>query len=138
MEEIIIDAEERVVGRLASRAAKEALKGNSIFVVNVEKAIISGNPKATEKFFFEKVERGDPYHGPFYPKTPEGIMKRVIRGMLPYKKPLGKKALKRVKVYKGIPEEFKDRELKDLGADKKLRCKYMTLENVCEKIRGTK
>ncbi|MBU0898356.1 MAG: 50S ribosomal protein L13, partial [Nanoarchaeota archaeon] len=80
MEEMIIDASEQVVGRLASKAAKEALKGNKIVIVNADKAIISGTPKYTEKIFHEKLKKGDPYHGPFYPKTPEGVMKRIIRG----------------------------------------------------------
>ncbi|MBU1135502.1 MAG: 50S ribosomal protein L13 [Nanoarchaeota archaeon] len=136
MEEMIIDASEQVVGRLASKAAKEALKGNKIVIVNADKAIISGTPKYTEKIFHEKLKKGDPYHGPFYPKTPEGVMKRIIRGMLPYKKPLGKKALKRVRVYREMPEEFKDRELKDFGAENKLRCKYITLSKLCERMGG--
>ncbi|MBU1135166.1 MAG: uL13 family ribosomal protein, partial [Nanoarchaeota archaeon] len=97
---------------------------------------ISGTPKYTEKIFHEKLKKGDPYHGPFYPKTPEGVMKRIIRGMLPYKKPLGKKALKRVRVYREMPEEFKDRELKDFGAENKLRCKYITLSKLCERMGG--
>ncbi|MFH1445204.1 MAG: 50S ribosomal protein L13 [Nanoarchaeota archaeon] len=136
MEEIVIDASNNVAGRLASKVAKEALKGKRIFIVNAEKCVFSGSPKVTEAFFSEKVKRGDPYHGPFYPKTPDSIFKRIVRGMLPYRTTRGREALNRIKVYTGMPDEFKNREIKDLGTGNKLKYKYMTLEKVCEKLRG--
>jgi len=138
MEELIIDASEQVAGRIASKTAKEVLKGNTVIIVNAENALVSGSPKYTEEFFNIKIKRGDPYHGPFYPKTPEGILKRIIRGMLPYKKPLGKKAFKRVRVYRDLPYELKDREIKDFGMKNKLRCKYMTLGKISERVGGIK
>ena len=73
MSEIILDAEEQVVGRLASRVAKMLLRGESVYIFNAEKALISGKPEFTMKTYENKLDRGDPYHGPFYPKTPEKI-----------------------------------------------------------------
>ena len=101
----VINAEDCVAGRLASFVAKRLLNGEEIVIVNAERAIINGNPKAIEKLFREKIERGDPYHGPFYPKRSDTILRRMVRGMLPYKKPTGRNAYKRLKVYRSVPDE---------------------------------
>ena len=42
---MIVDAKDLVVGRVASFCAKKALLGEEIIVINVDKAIISGNKK---------------------------------------------------------------------------------------------
>ena len=134
MEEIVIDASNLVSGRLASTAAKEALKGRRVFIVNAENALVSGDKKFVTDFFSSKIKKGDPYHGPFYPKTPEGIVKRMVRGMLPYKKNKGMEALKRVKVYRVIPDEFKSREMKDLSIKNRLDCKHIKLGELCKRF----
>jgi len=41
-EPIVIDATNQIMGRLASYAAKSALSGNTVIVLNAEKAVISG------------------------------------------------------------------------------------------------
>jgi len=41
--------------------------------------------------------------GPYYPKRPDRIFKRAIRGMLPYKTEDGREALSNVRVYVGTP-----------------------------------
>jgi len=137
--EIIIDASDKVAGRLASLIAKAAIKGDQVHVINAEKAVISGNPEYTVKNFREKINRGDPYHGPFYPKQPDRLLKRMIRTMIPYKKPMGKLALKRVRVYLSVPEEFKDREIVNLKqAENKLHHKHMTLGALSLKLGAKK
>jgi large subunit ribosomal protein L13 len=105
---IVINAENCVAGRLASIVAKRLLNGEEIVIVNAEKAIINGRPEAVIEFFEQKIKRGDPYHGPFYPKTPERILRRIVRGMLPFHKPRGREAYRRLKVYRGVPDEFKN------------------------------
>ncbi len=125
----IYDAESQIVGRLATRIAKDLLNGERVIVVNVEKAILSGNPKVKVKEYLQRIHRGDPHKGPFFPKTPEGIFKRAVRGMLPWKKAKGREAFKRLRVHIGIPEEFQGKKfLKIKGADSsKLRTKFITL-----------
>jgi large subunit ribosomal protein L13 len=134
MERIFIDAENQVAGRLASRAAKEALKGKHIFIVNAEKAIITGNPKFVIKRYYEMVNRGDPYHGPFYPKIPDRMLKRIIRGMLPHRKPNGRKAFLRVRVYNSIPEEFLKENFQRQEAGNRLSSKFITLGKLSERL----
>jgi large subunit ribosomal protein L13 len=118
---IVFDAEGCIVGRLATIAAKELLKGNNVYIVNAEKALISGNPKYVIDVWQTKIARGHPYKGPFYPKQPDRIIKRVIRGMLPYKKWRGKQAFKRLRVYVSVPQELKESALKPQKAVSKIK-----------------
>ena len=61
----IIDGKDAVLGRLASYAAKEALKGEDIAIVNCEKIIITGNKAFTRENFLEKRRRvGSTQRGP--------------------------------------------------------------------------
>lgn len=132
--DIIIDAERCIAGRTASVAAKELLKGKSVFIVNSEQAVITGDTKFTIKNYKEKVERGDPYHGPFYPRTPDRMLKRMVRGMLPYKKPMGRQAFKKLRVYISVPEELKGREFKP-GPQVKPEEKFITLGKLSERLK---
>lgn len=110
MEKIIFDAENEVMGRLASIAAKKAIQGNEVAVVNCEKAIISGTKENIVGEFKKTraLNTNKPEKGPFLSKDSEKIMRRKIRAMLPdFRVGRGREAWKRIKCYKGIPEEFK-------------------------------
>jgi len=140
MKEIVIDAKDKIAGRLASFVAKELLKGNKVVVLNVEKAIISGDKEDIIEEFKRRRERGDPYKGPFYPRYPDEIFRRMVRGMLPYKKYRGKIALKNLKVFYGIPEEYKDKimDVKIKSSQDLTRVGYMTLEEIALEIGAKK
>jgi large subunit ribosomal protein L13 len=129
---MIVNGENAVLGRLATVVAKELLKGQQIVVINSEKIIVSGNPKAVMKRFSEKREIGDPHKGPFFPRYPDRIFTRVVRGMLPYKSERGKQSLRRLKVYIGNPDNLKGQKMGKTIDD--LTCKYVTLEKVCKKM----
>lgn len=107
---IVYDAENQILGRLASVVAKQLLKGEQVFVVNAERTLLLGSPKFTINAYRVRVQRGDPLHGPFFPKIPSLIFRRTVRGMLPRHKPRGRKAFKNLKVFTGIPEELKDKK----------------------------
>ena len=115
-EKIVFDATEAVVGRLASIIAKELLNGKEIVVVNVEKAIITGRKERVIEWYRSKLQvksKVNPRrHGPFHPRTPNGIFRRIVRGMLPRRKPKGRDALRRLKVYVGIPEAVKEKPVR--------------------------
>lgn len=131
----VINAEKCVAGRLASSVAKRLLNGEEIVIVNAEKAIVTGNPEAIETFFEEKIKRGDPYHGPFYPKQPERILRRIIRGMLPFHKPRGRAAYRNLKVFKSVPSEFKNEQAEVIGeAKRKVKCKSVRVEDISRKF----
>ena len=42
-----------------------------------------------------------------HPRRPDTIVSRMVRGMLPRKKPSGIEALKRLRVYIGVPNDVK-------------------------------
>ena len=134
MNEIIIDATSYTAGRLASISAKEVLNGNRVHVVNASKAIVSGNPDHTIEVFGGKISRGDPYNGPFYPRTPERMVKRMVRGMLPTK-PRGRDAFKRLRVYRDFPEELRKKEVQEFKG-KRFLGKSITLEKLSQMIGG--
>lgn len=119
-EEIIINAENAVLGRLASYAAKQALFGKKIIIINSEKAIIQGREQMVlEEYNKKRVRGGSGLGGPNFPSPPERILKRTIRNMLPYKKERGREALKRIKCYLGIPKEFEGEKMIKSGKGKK-------------------
>lgn len=138
MVKIFLDATDCVLGRLAAYSAKKALEGDEIIIINAEKAIISGNKPNIQKKYKEKSERGDPIHGPKYPKTPAKIVKRTIRGMLPYQKERGRKALKRIKVYEGTPEQFKNNKFEKPTKTKQEynHKKYLTIKQISNHLKG--
>ena len=126
----VIDATDLKVGRLASHVAKAALNGDSIAIVNSEKAVITGNRTTTIKRHLKRQDLGSRYQGPFFPKQPDRIVRRAIRGMLPYKKETGKKAFARIKTYLKIPMELEKAKLETLDEAKVSgleRRKYLNL-----------
>lgn len=129
---MIIDADGAILGRLATKISKELLKGEDIVVINSEKIIVSGNSEAILKRFFEKRNRGDAQKGPFYPRYPDRMFKRTVRGMLPYKKERGKKAFRKLKVFIGNPDSLKGEKISKTSDD--LKCKFITLEHICKKM----
>jgi ribosomal protein uL13 len=113
METVFIDASGCVYGRLCSFAAKQAMGGNEVRVVNSEKIVITGNENdALIRLRALRAKGGHSQKGPKVAKAPEKILKRGIKGMLPdFRKGQGKIALKKVKCYSGIPEEFAKKKL---------------------------
>ena len=134
MAKIIIDATKASFGRICSYAAKQAIEGNEIIVLNSEKAIITGNKKdIINKHRTLKQKGGHSQKGPKYVKIAYKILKRGVRGMLPdHRKGQGKQAFSRIKCYNGVPEEFKEKEMKKIQGPK--HNKYITLKELTEKI----
>ncbi len=107
---IAIDGTNHIAGRLSSSVAKLLLQGNRVVIVNAEKIMISGRKKniVYEYDQFLKISSIlHPKHGPFHPRKPDTVISRMIRGMLPRDKPSGREALKRLRVYIGVPKDVK-------------------------------
>ena len=114
----VYDGENKILGRLASQITQDLLDGEEVRVVNAEKIFVTGRKKELYQIYKEKRERGKQRKGPYYPRRPERIFKRTVRGMLPYQQPRGRKAFKRLRAYIGVPSEFEGKdsvgdELKD-------------------------
>jgi large subunit ribosomal protein L13 len=102
----VIDGDGLLLGRMASMVARRAMSGEEIAIVNAEKTVISGSRARVLANYGQKRTRGSREGGPFFPRRPDHIVKRTIRGMLPYKRTVGSDAFKRVRVYVGVPVEF--------------------------------
>ena len=106
-EVVVVDGEGCVAGRLASYVAKMLLDGKRVMVVNAEKILLSGKRDMIVDEWLKSLEissRVHPKYGPFHPRTPNGIFTRMVRGMVPRKKPKGRSAMKRLRVYLGVPD----------------------------------
>ena len=107
MKEHVIDGQGKILGRVASQAAKLLLSGDRVVLVNAEEIVISGHPKSIIERYKQLVElkdKANPEHSPYWSRRPDLFVKRVVRGMLPYKRPKGKKAYKLLRVYSSRPD----------------------------------
>jgi len=133
IQKIIIDATNSPLGRLASFSAKQALLGNSIVIVNCNSAIISGRKSSIIGEYKEARARGgSALKGPNFPKNPERIVKRTIRGMLSYKEGRGHDAFKKIICYNDIPKEYEN--IDKISLQKIFNIKTMTLRELSERI----
>ncbi|KYK21650.1 50S ribosomal protein L13 [Thermoplasmatales archaeon SG8-52-2] len=130
----IIDASGAILGRLSTHTAKRLLKGEEIAVVNSEKAIISGKKSAIKDRYKEKREVGTYRKGPFYPRMPDMIVKRTIRGMIPYQTPHGRTAFKRLKCYIGVPKEFEGKKFESIKSAEKQPVDFVTIEELSKSL----
>ena len=140
---IVVDATDHIAGRLASNVAKLLLKGNRVSIINCEKIMISGNRSNIIKEYRDFLEISSilhPEHGPYHPRRPDTIITRMIRGMLPRKKPSGKTAHSRLRAYIGAPKNLKAFEKIQFEKAKitKSSANYTTMANLGETIGWTK
>lgn len=140
MAELNIDATNLIVGRMGSYAAKQALLGHSINILNCEKAIMTGGKVFNvEKYRYLIKETGQPQKGPFLSRLPDRFVRRQIRGMLPHKKARGAAAWKRIMCYQGMPEEFKGKKLQTLdwaNSKHSRTMKLVTIREICKALGG--
>ncbi len=125
----LVDAENQVVGRLASRVAAllrgkhkpyftpHVDCGDFVVVVNAEKVRFTGN-KETQKQYY----RYSGYPGGLRHRTPkemrerrpEFIVRNAVKGMLP-KGPLGRSMLRKLKVHAGPEHPHEAQQPKTLA-----------------------
>jgi large subunit ribosomal protein L13 len=134
---LIIDGTGAILGRLCSYAAKQALLGKEITIVNCNDVVSAGNKKnILGEYIIMRQKDGSNLKGPFFPKVPEKIVKRTIRGMLSYKQQRGEKALGRVMCYNKVPAELESAKKISLEifSSKDKRAKTMKLSEVARLI----
>ena len=115
---MIINGKDLVLGRLASFAAKRLLESERVTVVNAEQVVVSGKKEATFDAYDAWLEirnLTNPRKGPFHLKRPEELVRRAVRGMLPFDKPRGREAYGRLRVHVGVPPEFAGKKMQTLS-----------------------
>ncbi|MBS3124612.1 50S ribosomal protein L13 [Candidatus Woesearchaeota archaeon] len=136
----ILNGENIILGRLAAEAAKQALMGEEVIIVNCEKVVISGRKSlilAREKRRRER--KGYPLKSHVIPRLPERSVRRSIRGMLPWKSIRGKEAFARVKCFRSIPAEYADKKIilmPQNSLSKLPNLKYISLSEICHHLGG--
>ena len=105
----VVDASGLVLGRAASYIAKRLLNGETIVVVNAEKSVVTGARSEVVAHYTEARARGSVRSGPHFPRYPDRIFRRTVRGMLPHLKTRGKVAFRRLEVHIGVPAEYAGR-----------------------------
>lgn len=136
---IVVDGTNCISGRLCSKVSKLLLQGNRVSVVNSEKVMISGNKYEVIESYKDKLEVSsvtNPIHGPFHPRRPDTIITKMIRGMVPKRKPSGMQAFKRLRVYIGIPDELKNSTMQTFDDAKitKQQSFYISMGDVAKQI----
>jgi len=126
----VFNADGLIMGRLASVVAELLIKAaredrdDKVIIINSEKAIVSGRPRSVLNTYQAKYKLNHPRKGPFFPRMPDMIMKRTVRGMLPYqRKNVGRRAIRNLKVEIGCPSHLES-DLPDgheSGDDSKIR-----------------
>lgn len=131
-----IDADGLILGRMASQVAKRLLNGEELVVVNAEKAVLSGKRKSKVAEAKQFLEVGAPMRGPFHYRRPDRILRKTVRGMLPYAQPKGKSAYSRLKVFMGIPLALKTQPLEtfESAKAKKLKGPRLTLLELAKEV----
>lgn len=134
---MIINGENLILGRLASVAAKQALLGKKVDIINAEKVVIVGDTDVIVDKYLKKRNRTTPKKGPFTPRMPDRFVRRIIRGMLSYNKARGREAFKRIMCYIGKPDNIKNEEIETLDSINVLNTtniNYITIKRLCQLI----
>ena len=131
--DVVIDARDCILGRVASEVAQRAMAGEKIAIINAEDAVITGSDEDIMSVYKKRLDVGSD-RGPYYPKRPDRIFKRAVRGMLPYKKPRGREALEGVRVYVGNPFDEHGEVLDETSLDRLSSIKFISLGEISEKL----
>ncbi len=135
---MIIDAKEMILGRLGTYAAKQALLGEEVIIVNSDQVVITGNKASVFADYKNRMDRGT-FKGPFIFRRSDMFVKRSIRNMVGYKTPRGREALKRIKCFVGVPSSLKEAKMETIeGANiiKVPNLNYVTVKDICKHLGG--
>ncbi|AKH97942.1 50S ribosomal protein L13 [Halanaeroarchaeum sulfurireducens] len=131
--DVVIDARDCVMGRVATNVAERALEGDRVAVVRAEDAVITGSRDDILEKYQKRAELGSD-RGPAYPKRPDRIFKRAIRGMLPYKSKRGREAFSNVRVYVDNPFDEDGELLDGTSIDRLSNTRFVTLGEVADHL----
>ena len=118
---VIVDAENQVLGRLASKVAKYKPSftpfedcGDNVIIINAEKVVLTGN-KLTDKLYTRHTgyPGGQRHTSPaaVLKVHPERVIEHAVRGMLP-KNRLGRAVLKNLHLYAGTEHKHEAQQPK--------------------------
>ena len=116
---VLVDAQDAILGRMASRIAPILMgknkptytphvdTGDFVIVINADKIKVTGKKADTKQYdYYTHFPGGHKYvsFADMMAKKPERVIELAVRRMLPKNK-LGRKMLKKLKVYRGSEHE---------------------------------
>lgn len=128
---IYVDGENAVLGRTGTQIAKALIAGEGVLLYNCEKMRMSGSLAAhREKLISHRsqVNKRDPSESPHWPRVPNLLVRRMLRGMLPWSSQRGRDAYKRLHVQMGAPEKMPQKANKLQAAKKELGQSFTILQ----------
>ena len=134
---MIVDANNLVLGRMATHVAKELLRGEKVEIVNCDKVVVSGSKEYLIPMYTHKTKRGEPFHGPFYPRREDMLVRRAIRGMLPWKEARGQAVFRNLMCYIGVPEELNGKKFetfKDAHVSRLRKTGHMKMKDISKSM----
>jgi large subunit ribosomal protein L13 len=131
--DVVVDARDCVMGRVASNVAERALAGERVAVIYAEDAVITGRREDVFAKYKKRDELGSD-RGPAFPKRPDRIFKRAIRGMVPHKKQRGREALSNVRVFVGNPHDQDGEIVEDTSIDRLSTTRFVTLGEIADHL----
>lgn len=133
---MIIDATNLKLGRICTVAAKAALNGEKVDIVNCDKAVVTGSKQNVLAKYQRRAEMGNPHWGPYQPRMADRFVRRTVRGMLPYKTPRGREAYKRIMCYVGNPDSLDAQTIEEADVTKTRTLRYVEIGEVCKLLGG--
>lgn len=131
--ELVIDASNSVLGRIASYVAKQALLGKNVVVLNCDNILLTGRKRMViDEYNIARRRGGTSLNGPHFPKHTDRLMKRTVRGMLSYTQERGLLALKRVICYPNVPAQYES--VKKVSIQRPVKTKTMSLGELSKEI----
>lgn len=135
----IVDYSNLVLGRAASKTAKLLLSGESVVIVNAEKAVIRGTKTGVMEKFVRRYghrAKGNPTtHGPNMSRLPDRLVYWTIQHMLPYRQARGRNALKLLKIHLGMPKRFENKDTQNWKDTVNMEKKnFFTMQQVSEEM----
>lgn len=124
-----VDATNAIVGRLASVVAEKLLMGEHVTVINTEKAVFTGNPRILTKLWQTRLDlrpRGNPEKGPRFSRMPDRIVRKVIEGMVPFKRARGVEAMNRLDIFIGKPAKVEGKKFHSIEEAQNHKTKGVT------------
>jgi len=127
----VIDAEGKVLGRLASEVAKilrgkhkpiytpHVDTGDFVIVINADKVVLTGKKLDQKMYRKHSLYPGGLKETPYraiMANKPEKAIEEAVRGMLPHNS-LGRKMFRKLKVYKGSEHEHQAQKPEVLELD---------------------
>ena len=76
--------------------------------------------------------KSSPEKSPRWSRVPRMFVKRILRGMVPWKNAKGREAYKRLMVYEGRPAEIKGEPIVYEECKPKNVSKYVTVARICK------